>query len=124
VPVDFKARKAGTFSTETSYYSANATIETDYTLGNFTGRMVNGVPSNVIQASGQTVPYYNTQLLPFQALRLGFTKMQMGGCAGCHDKGAQAGKEFSFALGNNVLQPEKTNALGTPNLLRNYFPAK
>jgi hypothetical protein len=123
--VDFKARKGGTFSTETSFYSANATIETDYTLGNFTGHMVNGVPSDVTTDSGgKTVPFYNTQLLPFQAARLGFGKMQMGGCAGCHDKGAQAGKEFSFALGNNVLQPEKTNALGTPNLLRNYFPVK
>jgi len=121
VPVDFDARKAGTFSTETSYYSANATIETDYSLGNFTGRMVKGVPSN-LGSDGQ--PYYNTQLLPFQARRLGFTKMRMGGCAGCHDSAAKFGNDFSFALGNNVTQPEKTNALGTPNLLRTYFPVK
>ena len=124
VPVDAKDINGGTFSTTTSFYSANVTIETDYTLGNYTGRMANGVPSNVTtDASGKTVPYYNTQLLPFQAARLGFGKMQMGGCAGCHDRAAQAGKEFSFALGNNVKQPEATNALGTPNLLRSYFPA-
>ena len=124
VPVDFDARKAGTFSTETSYYSANATIETDYSLGNFTGHLANGVPANVVQSGSETVPFYNTQLLPFQARRLGFTKSRMGGCAGCHDRGAQAGKDFSFALGNNVKQPEATNALGTTNLLRNYFPAR
>ena len=119
VPVDYDVRKAGTFSTETSYYSANATIETDYSLGNFTGRIVKGVPSN-LGPDGQ--PFYNTQLLPFQARRLGFGKMRMGGCAGCHDNAARFGNGFSFALGNNVTQPEKTNALGTPNLQRSYFP--
>ncbi len=124
VPVDYDSRNAGTFSTATSYLSANAVIETDYSLGNFTGRMVKGVPSNVIQSGGQTVPYYNTQLLPFQAARLGFGKMRMGGCAGCHDAAAKFGNDFSFALGNNVTQPEKTNALGTPNLLRSYFTTK
>ena len=118
VPVDYADRNGKTFSTETSYYSANMTIETDYSLGNFTGHIVNGVPSNLKNGA----PYYNTQLLPFQARRLGFSKMRMGGCAGCHGKAAQFGNDFSFALGNNVTQPEKTNALGTPNLQRSYFP--
>src|SRR5215471_17990390 len=124
VPVDYDNRNGGTFSTGVSYYSANATIETDYSLGNFTGLLVNGVPANVTQSGGQNVPHYNTQLLPFQAARLGFGKMRMGGCAGCHDNTSQFGKDFSFALGNNVTQPEKTNALGTTNLLRSYFPLK
>lgn len=119
VPVDYDARNAGTFSTGVSYFSANVTIETDYSLGNFTGRLVQGVPSNL----GPTgAPFFNTQLLPFQAARLGLGKMRMGGCAGCHDIAALGGKDFSFALGNNVLQPEKTNALGTSNALRSYFP--
>jgi hypothetical protein len=121
VPVDYSAYNAGTFSTATSYWSANATIETDYSLGNFSGRMVNGVPSN-LGPDGQ--PWYNTQLLQFQTSRLGFGKMRMGGCAGCHAAGARFGNDFSFALGNNVTQPEKTNVLGTPNLLRTYFPVK
>jgi hypothetical protein len=118
VPVDYDARNAGTFSTTTSYFSANAVIETDYSLGNFTGHMVKGVPSNV---SADGSPYYNTQLLPFQTARLGFSKLRMGGCAGCHDAAAGFGNDFSFALGNNVTQPEPTNALGTPNRLRSYF---
>jgi cytochrome c peroxidase len=69
-------------------------------------------------------PYYNTQLLPFQTARLGFSKLRMGGCAGCHDAAAGFGNGFSFALGNNVTQPEHTNALGTPNRLRSYFPPR
>ena len=121
VPVDDDARNGGTFSTATSYFSANAVIETDYSLGNFTGRMVKGVPSNVA-ADGST--YYNTQLLPFQTARLGLGKLRMGGCAGCHDAAAAFGNDFSFALGNNVAQPEQTNALGTPNRLRSYFPPR
>jgi hypothetical protein len=121
VPVDFEARNGGTFSTTTSYYSANSTIETDYSMGNFTGRLVKGVPSN-LGPDGQA--FNNTQLLPFQSARLGLGKMNMGGCAGCHDNGALRGQDFSFALGNNVLQPEATNAFATPNLLRNYFPGQ
>src|SRR4030095_8686325 len=119
VPVDYDARGAGTFSTQTSYFSANAVIETDYSLGNFTGFLMNGVPANMLG----TNQYYNTQLLPFQARRLGLNNMRMGGCAGCHDNAAKFGNDFSFALGNNVTQPEATNALGTPNLLRMYFPS-
>jgi hypothetical protein len=83
--------------------------------------MEKGVPSNVA-ADGS--PYYNTQLLPFQTARLGFGKLRMGGCAGCHDAAAGFGNDFSFALGNNVTQPEQTNALGTPNRLRSYFPPR
>ena len=121
VPVDYENRGGGMFSTAVSYYSANATIETDYSLGNFTGILTKtGVPTNL--QNGQK--WYNTQLLPFQEARLTFGKMRMGGCAGCHDNTSQFGKDFSFALGNNVLQPEATNAFGTPNLLRSYFPLK
>jgi hypothetical protein len=119
VPVDYADRRGGTFSTEVSYFSANVTIETDYSLGNFTGRLVKGVPSNL---GPDGAAFYNTQLLPFQAARLGLGKMRMGGCAGCHDIAALGGKDFSFALGNNVAQPEKTNALGASNPLRSYFP--
>jgi hypothetical protein len=118
VPVDYDDRNGGTFSTTTSYSSANAVIETDYSLGNFTGNLVNGVPAN-LGSDGST--YYNTQLLPFQSLRLNFRNMRMGGCAGCHGLAAGFGNGFSFALGNNVAQPETTNALGTPNRVRSYF---
>jgi len=82
------------------------------------GRVHRGGP----RADGST--YYNTQLLPFQTARLGLGKLRMGGCAGCHDTAAGFGNDFSFALGNNVTQPEQTNALGTPNRLRSYFPPR
>jgi hypothetical protein len=117
VPVDFAGYNGGTFSTKTSYYSANAVIETDYSLGNFTGILLAGVPANVLGGK----PFVNTRLLPFQSNRLDFSNMRMGGCAGCHDVASLSGADFSFALGNNVLQPEKTNAFASSNPLRNYF---
>jgi hypothetical protein len=117
VPIDYDARNGGTFSTNTAYYSANSTIETDYSLGNFTGLLLSGVPANNVGGK----PFYNTQLLPFQARRLGFSPLRAGGCAGCHDIAAKSGQDFSFAIGNNVTQPEKTNALAKPDPLRNYF---
>jgi hypothetical protein len=110
IPVNFDDRDIGFFSTETSYKSANATIETDYSLGNFTGNLVKGVPSNVVADGGKTVPYVNTRLLRFQSLSFDFSSKTMGGCAGCHGFAAQVGQDFSFALGNNVLKPEPTDA--------------
>jgi hypothetical protein len=123
VPVN--APDTGKFSTPTSYQSANAVIETDYSLGNFTGDLVNGVPSNVVSVGGKTVDYVNTTLFPFQSLRFNFTSMKMGGCAGCHGFAAQVGQGFSFALGNNVVAPERTEAfLLRSNPGRVYFPAR
>ncbi|HEY4940212.1 MAG TPA: hypothetical protein VII56_02195 [Rhizomicrobium sp.] len=124
VPIDYSGRNGGIFSTTSAYYSANATIETDYSLGNFTGQLVKGVPSDVVVQSGANVPYYNTRLLPFQTGRLGFGNIAAGGCAGCHDNASLFGKDFSFAIGNNVTKPEATNAFATNNLMRNYFPLK
>lgn len=117
VPVDFAGYNGGTFSTKTSYYSANSVIETDYSMGNFTGILLNGVPANVLGGK----PFVNTRLLPFQSNRLDFSNMRMGGCAGCHDVASLSGADFSFALANNVAQPEKTNAFASANPLRNYF---
>ena len=117
VPVDYNGYNGGTFSTKTSYYSANSVIETDYSMGNFTGVLLNGVPANTLGGK----PFVNTRLLPFQSNRLDFSNMRMGGCAGCHDSVSQSGADFSFALGDNVVQPEATNAFASSNLLRNYF---
>lgn len=122
VPVDYDARNGGNFSTTQSYYSANATIETDYSLGNFTGDLKKGVPSDVVPGIPKPLPYYNTRLLPFQSNRLDFSKLRMGGCSGCHGFAASVGQDFSFALGNNVTHPEATDAFKGPNLLRTYFP--
>lgn len=126
VPVDASAMNAGTFSTTQSYYMANSVIETDYSLGNFTGNLVNGAPSNVQLVNGKTVSYDNTTMLPFQANTLGdlLSPTQMGGCAGCHGFAAQVGQGFSFALGDNQPHPEPTNAFGSKGLARVYFPLK
>ncbi len=125
-PVDASGMNGGTFSTTSSYYLANVTIETDYSLGMFTGDLTNNnVPSNVTPPppGGTTpIPYYNTRLLPFQARRLGdlLSPEQMGGCAGCHGFAATVGQDFSFALGNNVKKPEPANAFETHEF-RVYF---
>lgn len=112
------ANEAPHFTDLPSYYLANATIETDYSLGNFTGHLVGGAPSDVTTAKQ---PYFNTRLLPFQALRFFTTPIAMGGCAGCHGNAAQRGSDFSFALlGNTVSAPELPDAFDT-KLFRSYF---
>jgi hypothetical protein len=124
VPVDYDQRNDGVLSSLTSYQSANAVIETDYSLGNFTGNLINGVPSNVLLKQNTPASYVNTRLLPFQSTGLDLTSKRMGGCAGCHGFAAQMGLDLSFALGNNVEEPEHTDAFSGPNPRRNYFPKR
>jgi len=121
-PVDYSGKDNPRFSTTPTYYTANATIETDYSLGMFTGDLVNGVPSNKVQQGGTLADYYNTRLLPFQTGRLSFlqTPIRMGGCGGCHGYAATQGQDFSFALGDNVKKPEPVNAFKSVKTFRNY----
>ncbi|WP_156829940.1 hypothetical protein [Methylovulum miyakonense] len=123
-PVDYSGKDDQRFSTTPTYYTANATIETDYSLGMFTGDLVNGVPSNKVANGDSITDYYNTRLLPFQAGRLGFLKtpIRMGGCGGCHGYAATQGQDFSFALGDNVKKPEPVNAFKNAKTFRNYKP--
>jgi len=120
IAVDAQVMNGGEFSTTSSYYMANSTIETDYSLGMFSGHLSNDVPSYV---GSDGKPYNNTELLPFQSLKIGSlaVPMRMGGCAGCHGNGAMRGQDFSFALGDNVTQPEPVDAFKT-RLFRDYFP--
>lgn len=122
-PVDAKVINGGEFSTTESYYMANATIETDYSLGMFSGNLVNNVPSYVTE-DGK--PYKNTVLLPFQSAKLGSLEvpLRMGGCGGCHAfAAARLGQDFSFALGDNVVRPEPVDAFAT-HTFRSYFPSR
>ncbi len=123
-PVDVTQMDNPRFSTPQSYYMANSVIETDYSLGVFTGDLVNGAPSNVAQTGTTIGPYYNNRLLPFQTSKLSFLQqpLRMGGCAGCHGFAASIGQGSSFALGDNVAAPEPTNAFATGKLFREYFP--
>jgi hypothetical protein len=123
-PVDVTAINNPRFSTPQSYLMANSVIETDYSLGQFTGDLVNGVPSNVVQNGTVISPYYNNTLLPFQAGNLSTLEkpLRMGGCAGCHGFAASEGQDSSFALGNDVVKPESTDAFRPGKLFREYFP--
>lgn len=130
-PVDYDFRNGGRLSTESSYYLANAVIETDYSLGMFTGDLVKGAPSNVkveTSADGKktATEYFNTRLLPFQqgnAKNLTGSPLRMGGCAGCHGFAATQGTDFSFALlGGNVQEPEAVHPFTKKLNFRNYMP--
>jgi hypothetical protein len=118
-PVDVTGKDNPLFSSDASYSLANSVIETDYSLGEFAGHLVKGVPS--IKDGAPDKDYYNTRLLPFQSARIGFltVPLRMGGCAGCHGNGAIRGSDFSFALGNNVKEPEPVAAFKT-HLFRLY----
>lgn len=96
-------------------YLANAVIETDYSLGNFSGDLVNGVPANQKTGSSGEYTYVNTRLLPFQSKNLGnvVNNVQAGGCAGCHAFAATQGQNFSFAIGDNVKKPDLPDAFDT-----------
>ncbi|WP_376962511.1 hypothetical protein ABNQ39_18585 [Azospirillum sp. A26] len=124
VPVDGASMNLPNVSTTASFYLANAVLETDYSLANFTGNLVNGAPSNVVAGpKGTLVEYYNTQLFPFEGGNLGFLSkpMQMGGCAGCHGFANNTGRNFSFSLGRNVKTPDPTDAFSVqPALLSNF----
>ena len=128
-PIDIKFVDPNGKNTPASYYLSNSVIETDYSLGNFTGNLVNGVPTNMVAVPAANAAkgppgtagtkddvkieeYYNTVLLPFQARNLG-TLMQpirMVGCAGCHAYSAGTGRGFSFSIGQNVLMPDPVDA--------------
>jgi hypothetical protein len=123
-PVDVTAINNPRFSTTQSYYLANSVIETDYSLGEFTGNLKKGAPSNVVKNGDLITPYYNVTLLPFQASKLKFLEqpLRMGGCAGCHGTATSGGQSASFALGDNVERPESTDAFRPGKLFREYFP--
>lgn len=111
-------------SSEEAYFMADAVIETDYSLGNFTGDLVEGVPVNKVVEGDQLVDYYNNILLKFQSN--GFAslsdKMRMGGCLGCHGFASKIGQNFSFALGSNAKAPDPVDAFAAQSVgLIDYF---
>ncbi len=99
-----------------SFYTANAMIETDFSLGHFSGQIAaNGVPTDY-GPNGQP-DFKNTVLLPFQGGGARIPPVNMGGCSGCHAGNAAAGgTDFSFILGASVTAPE-TPATGVEQAL-------
>ncbi|HYS49813.1 MAG TPA: hypothetical protein VEM36_13670 [Xanthobacteraceae bacterium] len=108
VPFD-KSEVGGLGGTDPgTYYTANAVIETDYTLGVYSGRLAStGAPSDVNQDGS---PFNNVRFLPFQGEPDFKTPLNMGGCTGCHASSALKGTEFSFSLvQSSVRSPERPN---------------
>jgi hypothetical protein len=102
-PVPFDKSEIGQGGQDAStYYTANAVIETDYTLGVYSGRIANtGAPTDV-NANG--TPFNNVQFLPFQGEGDFKTPLNMGGCTGCHASSALKGTEFSFSLQQSTVR--------------------
>jgi hypothetical protein len=101
-----------------TYYTANAVIETDYTLGRYSGRIAStGAPSDV---NPDGSPFKNVRFLPFQGEGAFKTPLNMGGCTGCHANTALKGTEFSFSLADTTVRaPELPNPFqGASPLLR------
>jgi hypothetical protein len=101
-----------------TYYTANAVIETDYTLGHYSGRIApTGAPSDV---NPDRTPFNNVRFLPFQGEGDFKTPLNMGGCTGCHANSALKGTEFSFSLAiSTVRAPEPVHPFqGAQPLIR------
>lgn len=110
VPGSGSNTSSGTFCT------ADAMIESDFTLGHFSGQIAaNGVPTDY-SPSGKP-DFKNTVLAPFQGGGARIPPVNMGGCSGCHAGSAAAGgTDFSFILGASVTAPE-TPATGMAQAL-------
>lgn len=121
----FNASQVGTDANKpvSTYRQANIVVETNYTLQMFAGQQIAtgseaGQTSNY--AGGQ--PFYNIHI-PNGAT---YTKINMGGCMGCHGNAQAAGTDFSFMLrGGPVIEPDvpAQNAANKAKLARKYrFP--
>ncbi len=102
-------RLASTFSL------ANSVVETDNTLQQFFGGLFGGVPGNgffksafEINQGMPTGAAYNIYGPPSGSVPSSeFTRLNMGGCMGCHGRAQRAGTDFSFTLsGGPVAMPE------------------
>lgn len=87
-----------------TFRQANIVVETNYTLQMFAGQQIatgNEAGQTSNYAGGQ--PFYNIHV-PNGAT---YTKINMGGCMGCHGNAQAAGTDFSFMLrGGPVIEPD------------------
>ncbi len=87
-----------------TYRQANIVVETNYTLQMFAGQQIatgNEAGQTSNYAGGQ--PFYNIHI-PKGAV---YTRINMGGCMGCHGNAQAAGTDFSFMLrGGPVIEPD------------------
>ena len=100
---------------ESTYYQANIVVETNYTLQKFAGQQIatgNEAGQTSNYAGGQ--PFYNVHIPNGEQ----YTKINMGGCMGCHGNAQFAGNDFSFMLrGGPVVEPDVPE-FDTENILK------
>ena len=95
------------------YYQSNSVIETDNGLQQFFGNPLYGftnlfyLKSYYRNGDPKQGPAYDIFLPPGLGTPKGFTRLNMGGCMGCHGNAEKGGTDFSFTLaGGPVAQPE------------------
>jgi hypothetical protein len=118
-PFDYAAVDTSNAAT---YYQANSVLETDYTLGNFKGRIASenagntlaGAPTSYTPAPPpQRENFKNIHLFPPTVPNN--LAVNMGGCMGCHGTAQSAlGADFSFILGASST-PFRTTLPETPD---------
>jgi hypothetical protein len=95
---------------------ANSVVETDNTLQQFFGGLFQGPPGDgffksafeINKAGNPTGPAFNVYEPPINgSVPTQFTRINMGGCMGCHGRTERTGTDFSFTLsGGPVATPE------------------
>jgi hypothetical protein len=90
-----------------TFFQANIVVETDYTLGQFAGVLIQsgaetGQTSN-FNNPGKTQPAFNVHIPNGTS----YNRHNMGGCMGCHGNAQVAGTDFSFILNfGPILKPD------------------
>jgi hypothetical protein len=119
-PFDTTDVVSGTTSdlNESTYYTNNEVVETDYTLANFSGQISNPGPPTDLPANFDG---FNPARTTFQNVLL-FDEnneltetFNMGGCMGCHGVAqVNKGTDFSFILSNGRVAVPETPEVDPP----------
>lgn len=106
---DIDTTGTNTARLSSTFYQANIVVETDNTLQQFFGGLTGtGLKSNYTGGTASTPRNYNIYLPPSGSVPPNqFTRLDMGGCMGCHGRAQFVGDDFSFTIKNGpVAQPE------------------